>query len=77
MDYFLHYDETNNRWHVCYRVPGTTVLSSVVDCPSEASARAQVNECIRLDATERASLERVFDSQRRLLPRRFNNELDD
>lgn len=75
--YFIHYDDTADRWHVVYRIPGTNGLSSVVDCPSQSSAAEQRLHIMREADRERQSLVKVFDQQRRLLPRRFNNEIDD
>jgi len=77
MDYLVHYDEYSDRWHVCYRIPGTNALSSVADCPTQYSAAEHRRVVIREAQREQRELERVFDQNRKFLPRRFNNELDD
>lgn len=77
LTYLVHCDEQSGRWHVCYRVPGTDALASVADCPSQHSAADERIRIIRQAEREHRELERVFDQNRKFLPRRFNNEHDD
>jgi hypothetical protein len=73
MQYVIHCDEDSGRWHVCYRLPASPVLSSVADCPNLHSAQDTKT------ALERASriTHHEYGQQRKLLNRRFNDRDDD
>ena len=77
LQYTVHCDEASGRWHVCYPVPGTDALASVMDCPSQSSAADERLRFIRDAEREQRELLRVFDQNRKFLPRRFGNEHDD
>lgn len=75
--YTVHCDVASGRWHVCYPIPGSNALASVMDCPSQASAAEERIRIIREAEREHRELQRIFDQNRKFLPRRFNNEHDD
>lgn len=77
LQYTVHFDESDDRWHVCYPIPGADTFASVVDCPSQSSAADERIRIIGAAEREQAQFERVFDRNRKFLPRRFGNEHDD